>query len=103
MTWIWFYNHAESVTFLNFRRHFDACFKNNSYIRTVKISQLTDLFSLYFLKFIGKQTGQEEHYWTNVKEMTRNAWAGYAFEARRPRVQIDLLLCRENHVIDVCE
>ena len=103
------------------------------------IYQLTDLFSLYFLKFIGKQTGQDEHFWSNVKEMTRHAWAGYAFEQvclhhigqiRRalgiqgvltnvcswllprqtdcdgtewPGVQIDLLLCRGDHVIDVCE
>lgn len=103
------------------------------------IYQLTDLFSLYFLKFIGKQTGQDEHYWTNIKETSRNAWAGYAFEQvclhhvgqiRQalgiqgvltnvcswsspkqtdsdgtvwPGVQIDLLLCRGDHVIDVCE
>lgn len=103
------------------------------------IYQLTDLFSLYFLKFIGKRTGQDEHYWTNVKETVRNAWAGYAFEqvclhhidqirqalgiqgvltnvcswssphhtdsegTEWPGVQIDLLLCRGDHVIDVCE
>lgn len=103
------------------------------------IYQLTDLFSLYFLKFIGKKTGLDEHYWTNIKEMARNAWAGYAFEqvclhhigqirqalgiqgvltnvcswsspkqtdsdgTEWPGVQIDLLLCRGDHVINVCE
>ena len=103
------------------------------------IYQLTDLFSLYFLKFIGKQTGQDEHYWSNLKESARNAWAGYAFEqvclhhisqirqvlgihgvltnvcswsspkqtdndgTEWPGVQIDLLLCRGDHVIDICE
>ena len=103
------------------------------------IYQLTDLFSLYFLKFIGKQTGQDEHYWSNMKESARNAWAGYAFEqvclhhisqirqvlgiqgvltnvcswsspkqtdtdgTEWPGVQIDLLLCRGDHVIDICE
>ena len=41
---------------------------------------MTDLFSLYFLKFIGKKTGLDEHYWTNIKESARNSWCGYAFE-----------------------
>ena len=103
------------------------------------IYQLTDLYSLYYLKFIGNRTGLDEHYWTNIKESARNAWAGYAFEqvclhhvsqirgalsikgvltnvcswaspkqvdkdgTEWPGVQIDLLLCRGDHVIDVCE
>lgn len=103
------------------------------------IYQLTDLYSFYYLKFIGKRTGLDEHYWTNIKESTHNAWAGYAFEqvclhhisqiretlgikgvltnvcswssvkqvdkdnTEWPGVQIDLLLCRGDHIIDVCE
>lgn len=103
------------------------------------IYQLTDLYSLFFLKFIGKRTGLDEHYWSNVKEGKKNAWLGYAFEqvclhhisqikgklsikgvltnvcawrAMRhvdkdgnewPGVQLDLLLCRADNVIDVCE
>ena len=103
------------------------------------IYQLTDLYSLYYLKFIGNRTGLDEHYWSNIKESARNAWAGYAFEqvclhhvsqirgalsikgvltnvcswaspkqtdndgTEWPGVQIDLLLCRGDHVIDVCE
>ena len=91
------------------------------------------------MKFIGKKTGLDEHYWTNIKETARNAWAGYAFEqvclhhigqirqalgiqgvltnvcswsspkqtdidgTEWPGVQIDLLLCRGDHVINVCE
>lgn len=101
--------------------------------------QLTDLFCLYHQKFIGNRTGLDEHYWSNIKESVRNAWAGYAFEqvclhhisqirnklsikgvltnvcswsvAKQtdkdgtvwPGAQIDLLLCRGDHVIDVCE
>ena len=101
--------------------------------------QLTDLFCLYHQKFIGSQTGHDEHYWTNIKESTRYSWAGYAFEqvclhhinqikeklsikgvltnicswsiTRQtdkdgtiwPGAQIDLLLCRGDHVINVCE
>ena len=103
------------------------------------IYQLTDLFSLFYLKFIGNRTGLDEHYWSNIRESARNAWAGYAFEQvcmhhigqirsklsingvltnvcswSSPRqtdedgtewagVQIDLLLCRGDHIIDVCE
>ncbi len=101
--------------------------------------QLTDLFCLYHLKFIGNQTGLDEHYWSNIKENSRMAWAGYAFEqvclhhieqirsklsikgvltnictwsspkqtdkdgTVWPGAQIDLLLCRADHIIDVCE
>ena len=81
----------------------------------------------------------DEHYWSNIKESVRNAWAGYAFEqvclhhiiqirsklsikgvltnvsswsmakhtdkdgTEWPGAQIDLLLCRGDNVIDVCE
>lgn len=101
--------------------------------------QLTDLFCLYHQKILVGMAGIDEHYWSNVKEGTRNAWAGYAFEqvclhhisqirhklsikgvltnicswsmpqktdadgTLWPGAQIDLLLCRNDHVIDVCE
>ena len=42
--------------------------------------QLTDLFTLFHLRFLVKQTGQDQHYWTNLDEATHDAWAGYAFE-----------------------
>ena len=103
------------------------------------IYQLTDLFSLFFLKFIGKRNGLDEHYWSNLKESGRNSWSGYAFEQVclhhieqiRKKIgiqgvltnicswsssrqvdnngtewegaQIDLLLCRGDHIINVCE
>ena len=101
--------------------------------------QLTDLFCLYHHKFVGNHNGLDRHYWSNVKESVRNAWAGYAFEqvclhhinqirsklsikgvltnvcswsvtkhtdkdgTNWPGAQIDLLLCRGDHVINVCE
>lgn len=115
--------------------------KYSSYGKKEKSSlyQLTDLFCLYHQKFIGSKTGFDEHYWSNLKESTRNTWAGYAFEQLClhhisqiryklsikgvltnvcswslpkqedddgtvwPGAQIDLLLCRDDHVIDVCE
>jgi len=103
------------------------------------IYQLTDLYSLYYLKFIGNRSGLDEHFWSNIKDNARHAWAGYAFEqvclhhvsqirgalsikgvltnicswsspkqvdtdgTEWPGAQIDLLLCRGDHVIDVCE
>ena len=103
------------------------------------IYQLTDLYSLFFRNFLGGKTGLDEHYWSNLNESARNAWAGLAFEQvclhhisqikgklsikgvltnvcswQSPRhvdkdgtewagAQIDLLLCRADNVIDVCE
>ena len=46
-----------------------------------KVYQLTDMFSLFYLRFVRKNTGLDEHYWTNLgKTGKRNAWSGYAFE-----------------------
>lgn len=43
--------------------------------------QLTDLFSLFHLRFAFKGSGQDEHFWTNMRGSgTKNAWSGYAFE-----------------------
>lgn len=46
-----------------------------------KLYQLTDMFSLFYLRFVEKNSGQDEHYWTNNGENgKKNTWAGYAFE-----------------------
>lgn len=46
-----------------------------------KVYQLTDMFSLFHLRFVNKNFGQDEHYWTNTgKTGARSAWSGYAFE-----------------------
>ncbi|MBQ7159715.1 MAG: hypothetical protein IJS09_09910 [Treponema sp.] len=43
--------------------------------------QLTDVFSLFHLRFVKKSTGQDEHFWSNLSgSAQKNAWAGYAFE-----------------------
>lgn len=101
--------------------------------------QLTDLFSLYHLKFVDGRKGIDPHFWSNISDSKRKAWAGYAFEqvclhhvaqireavgikgvltnvcswsspkhtdkdgAEWPGVQIDLLLSRSDHVVDICE
>ena len=103
------------------------------------VYQLTDPFTLFHLKHVGNRTGLDSHYWSNLKENARMAWAGYAFEqvclhhidqirqalsikgvltnvcswsspkqtdkdgTEWPGVQIDLLLCRGDHVTCICE
>ena len=43
--------------------------------------QLTDLFSLFYLRFVQKNSSQDESYWSNILNSNKkNAWSGYAFE-----------------------
>lgn len=45
------------------------------------IYQLTDLFSLYHLRFMANNNGQDERFWSNLRnDGSRTAWSGYAFE-----------------------
>ena len=45
------------------------------------IYQLTDLFSLFHLRFVANHNGQDEHFWSNMHHTgSRQAWSGYAFE-----------------------
>ena len=46
-----------------------------------KIYQLTDMFTLFHLRFVKRSNGQDKNYWTNIAGTGEaNAWAGYAFE-----------------------
>lgn len=43
--------------------------------------QLTDLYSLFYTRFVASSSGQDEHFWSNMRnDGSRNAWSGYAFE-----------------------
>ena len=43
--------------------------------------QLTDLYTLFYLRFVHEQNSQDEHQWTNMLDNPkRTAWSGYAFE-----------------------
>lgn len=43
--------------------------------------QLTDMFSLFFLRFVANKNSQDEQFWSNMRnDGSRNAWSGYAFE-----------------------
>ena len=42
--------------------------------------QLSDMFTLFYLRFVKNNHGLDEHAWSNMPEGKRNAWSGYAFE-----------------------
>ena len=45
------------------------------------IYQLTDLFSLFHLRFVAKNSGQDASFWSNMDSSpAKNTWSGYAFE-----------------------
>ena len=46
-----------------------------------KLYQLTDMFSLFYLRFVQQNDGQDESFWTNMSNAgAKKAWSGYAFE-----------------------
>jgi len=97
------------------------------------IYRLSDFYSLFYLKFIKKNTNFDEGVWTNaIDHPKQRAWAGYTFEqiclAHVPQIkkalgingvisqssswkskqsengaQIDLLIDRRDQVINLCE
>ncbi|MDD6001094.1 MAG: ATP-binding protein [Bacteroidales bacterium] len=43
--------------------------------------QLTDLFSLFYLRYIANNNGLDEHFWTKISgKPPMTSWSGYAFE-----------------------
>ena len=43
--------------------------------------QLTDLFSLFHIRFVADNSGQDEHYWSKLSgKGLMTSWSGYAFE-----------------------
>ena len=95
--------------------------------------QLTDFFTLFYFNFMKNNKFKDEHYWTNfIENAGHRAWSGYAFEqvclAHLPQIrrklgitgvltstaswrsnekengaQIDLLIERNDKVINLCE
>jgi hypothetical protein len=95
--------------------------------------QLTDFYSLFYLRFIKKASILDENSWINgLNSPEQRAWSGYAFEqvclahireikqalgisgvqtrtsswirtGTGPGVQIDLVIDRRDHVINICE
>ena len=93
------------------------------------VYQLTDLFSLFHLRYVKGYRGQDEHHWQNmIDSPSRRAWSGYAFEQlclhhirqikqklgisgvqsdvyawKGEKGQIDLLIDRRDQTINLCE
>jgi AAA+ ATPase superfamily predicted ATPase len=95
--------------------------------------QLSDFFTLFYFNFMNNNSFNDEHYWTNfIENAPHRAWSGYAFEqvclAHLPQIkrklgisgvltstaswygresgkgaQIDLLIDRNDKVINLCE
>ena len=94
--------------------------------------QLSDMYTLFYLRFVKNYHGMNEHAWSNMEEGKRNAWAGYAFEqvcilhinqirtalgisgiasdvcswtyrGIEQGAQIDLIIDRGDKAIDLCE
>jgi AAA+ ATPase superfamily predicted ATPase len=95
--------------------------------------QLIDFYSLFYFNFLKNNKIKDEHYWTNfINNARRRAWSGYSFEqvclAHLPQIkqklgiagvltntsswrsndkqsntQIDLLIERNDNVINLCE
>lgn len=93
------------------------------------IFQLTDLFSLFYLRYVKSYRGQDDHHWQNmIDSPSRRAWSGYSFEQlcmhhirqikrklgisgvqsdvcgwKGEGAQIDLLIDRRDQTINLCE
>lgn len=93
------------------------------------IYQLTDLFSLFHLRYVKGYRGQDEKHWQNmIDSPSRRAWSGYSFEQlclhhirqikhklgisgvqsdvcgwKGNDAQIDLLIDRRDQTINLCE
>ena len=98
-----------------------------------RLYQLIDFYSLFYLNFVKNNRHNDEHFWTNLIDNAKHrAWSGYAFEqvcmqhAKQirhklgisgivtysaswrskksdPAAQVDLLIDRNDGVINLCE
>ncbi len=93
------------------------------------IYQLSDLFSLFHLRYVAPYNGNDENHWSNMTDSpSKRAWSGYAFEQvcfhhipqikaklgisgvesnvysyKNSDFQIDMLIDRRDQVINLCE
>ena len=94
--------------------------------------QLTDMYILFFLRFVKNNNGQNPHAWSMMSAGMKNAWSGYAFEqvctlhaeqikkalgisgiasdicswylqSPEQKAQIDMIIDRSDKNIDLCE
>ena len=96
------------------------------------VYQLTDMYTLFYLRFVKNYKGMNDNAWSNMSDGRRNAWSGYAFEqicllhvnqikkalgisgiasdvcawngtVDDKSAQIDLVIDRSDKVISICE
>lgn len=93
------------------------------------IYQLSDLFSLFYLRYVAPYNGNDQNHWSNMTDSpSKRAWSGYAFEQvcfhhipqiksklgitgvesnvysyKNSDFQIDMLIDRRDQVINLCE
>lgn len=118
----------ENLEKCDFIRHYQAFGKKQRDV----IYQLTDMYTLFYLRFVKGYNGMNEHAWSNIPDKKRNTWQGYAFEqvcilhinqikkalgisgiasdvcswstrGGNKGAQIDLIINRTDNVIDLCE
>ncbi len=94
--------------------------------------QLSDMYTLFYLRFVKNNRSMDNHAWSNLSDGKRNSWAGYAFEqvcilhinqikqalgisgiasdvcswrykGEEQGAQIDLVIDRNDRTIDLCE
>ena len=106
---------------------------NFSTKKNLQLYQLTDFYSLFYLHFVKDKRGTNSDYWSSLMDTGKhNAWAGYSFELlcithiyqikrslsiggvvsftsgwrskdAENGVQIDFLIDRNDHIINLCE
>jgi AAA+ ATPase superfamily predicted ATPase len=116
----------EQCGFIRIYNAFDKKTKDRLY-------QLVDFYSLFYFNFIKSSKQSDEHFWTNLIDNAKHrAWSGYAFEQvclmhidqirqnlgiagvvtytsswrsrhSKPGAQIDLVIDRNDSVINLCE
>ena len=119
----------EELELCDFIRSYNAFEKKSK----ERLYQLIDFYSLFYLNFIKNSSKSDEHFWTNLIDNAKHrAWSGYAFEqvcmqhatqirqklgisgvvtyssswrskTSEPAAQIDLLIDRNDGVINLCE
>ncbi|GHS96209.1 ATPase [Bacteroidia bacterium] len=119
----------EELEQCGFIRKYNAFDKKNKY----SLYQLIDFYTLFYLNYIRHHKHGDEHFWTNfVDNAQHRAWSGYAFEQvclmhikqiksklgiagvltytaswrsqkSDPGAQVDLLIERNDNVINLCE
>ena len=60
----------------DFIRHYQSFGKR----RNEALYQLTDMFTLFFVRFVKNYNGMDENAWSHLPDGKRNAWQGYAYE-----------------------